>query len=85
MNFPTDYKNFDKVKSGHMSRGRGRVNMHGVNCNNFHGWFSRKDLLKRHQRNVNGILKTPPPEAKNVNATAVDVHTAAAAAVHGKI
>lgn len=56
-----DYKKLSWGKTGHISREQGRVNMHKVQCNDCQGWFSRKDVLKRHQRNVHG--KENPPAA----------------------
>lgn len=35
--------------------------MHKLHCNDCQGWFSREDVLKRHQRNVHGKEKPPLP------------------------
>jgi hypothetical protein len=60
MSLPWDYKKVNEKINGHTSRGRGRVNMYKVQCNDCHAWFSRKDVLKRHQRNVHAKSRMPP-------------------------
>lgn len=35
--------------------------MHKVQCNDCQGWFSRKDVLMRYQRNVHGEVAKPQP------------------------
>lgn len=52
--------------------------MHKVQCNDCQGWFSRKDVLMRHQRNVHG--KVGEINTTGVHAAAARVPTAAAAA-----
>lgn len=42
--------------------------MYKVQCNDCQGWFSRKDVLKRHQRNVHG-KENPPPAAVAIPST----------------